>query len=220
MRRFMKYGIRNVTLKAVFAAFFLNGAVFAEPAQILMIGDSLTHGYGLPAEQGFVPQLEAWLQENGHDVALINGGVSGDTTAGGAARIGWLLTPEVDAVVIELGANDALRGIDPSHIAENLRKMVDISFEAGLRVLLIRVPSVGNFGTDYQSEYDAAFLKLAERANVDLVDNFFAALSKKTAVELNDVMQSDGIHPNSAGVGLIVNDLGPVIATFLCQESD
>ena len=92
--------------------------------RILMVGDSLTQGYGLPQGEGFVPQLELWLADKGHDVSLINAGVSGDTTAGGAERIDWLLTPDITHVVVALGGNDVLRGIDPQASLENLRKLL------------------------------------------------------------------------------------------------
>ena len=99
----------------------------AEPVTIAALGDSLTQGYGLPQEAGFVPQLQDWLRAEGADVVLINAGVSGDTTAGGAARVDWTLTPEVDAMIVALGGNDLLRGIDPGVSRENLDKILAVA---------------------------------------------------------------------------------------------
>lgn len=218
MIRLIQYGVGMVRLKFVFATVFLNSPLMAEPASVLMLGDSLTHGYGLPADQGLVPRLEEWLQGRGHDVSLINAGVSGDTTAGGLARINWLLTDDLDAIVIELGANDALRGIDPVHISQNLAAMVDVAQQADLPVLLMRVPSVGNFGTEYRESYNVAFTDAARQERVHLVENFFNALSDMEPVRLQQVMQPDGTHPNAEGVAMIVDDIGPDLAKFLQVE--
>lgn len=218
MIRCRQYGVGMVRLKIVFATVFLNNPLMAEPVEVLMLGDSLTHGYGLPVEQGLVPRLEDWLQGQGHDVSMINAGVSGDTTAGGLARIDWLLNDNLDAIVIELGANDALRGIDPVHISQNLAGMVDIARGAGLPVLLMRVPSVGNFGPAYRDAYNGAFTDVAKQDRVHLVDNFFGAFADLEPVRLQQMMQPDGIHPNAEGVAMIVDDIGPDLAKFLQAE--
>lgn len=218
MTQLLEYGAGGVRLKALFVALFLHSPLWAEPVDVLMLGDSLTHGYGLPADQGLVPRMEAWLQGQGHDVTLINAGVSGDTTAGGLARIDWLLTPEIDAIVIELGANDALRGLDPVQIAENLSQMVNIAKEQNLPVLLVRVPAIGNFGATYREQYNGAFSTLAELQDIPLVNNFFASLEDLKPAELQNYMQPDGIHPNAEGVLRIVEDLGPEFAEFLHQD--
>ena len=110
---FSPYGVLRGFSKSVAAVLLTPVLAIAEPVTILALGDSLTQGYGLVAQQGFVPQMQRWLEDQGQEVALINGGVSGDTTRGGLARIGWSLTPEVDGLIIALGGNDLLRGIDP-----------------------------------------------------------------------------------------------------------
>ncbi len=218
MLSLLKYEGRMIGLKSVFAVLFLSAPVWADATQVLVIGDSLTHGYGLPAGQGFVPQMQNWLQENDYDVELINAGVSGDTTSGGVARLEWLLTPEIDAVVIELGANDALRGIDPALIAHNLREMVEISQNFDLPVLLMRVPGIGNYGVEYQASYDRAFTDLVAQSGISYIDNFFSALLEKSPEEFRNLMQSDGIHPNPTGVELIVSELGPELGAFLSDS--
>ncbi|MEX0309274.1 MAG: GDSL-type esterase/lipase family protein, partial [Tateyamaria sp.] len=113
------------------------GLAAAEPVTIAALGDSLTQGYGLPIEQGFVPQLQAWLTQAGHDVQVINAGVSGDTTQGGLSRVAWTLTPDVDAMIVALGGNDLLRGIGPEVSRANLDGIVQAATEAGVEVLVI-----------------------------------------------------------------------------------
>lgn len=219
MLHFLKYGAISARLKAVIITISLTCPVYAESVNVLMLGDSLTHGYGLAPEAGLVPRLEAWLQGHNDDVELVNGGVSGDTTAGGLARIAWLLTPDLDAIVIELGANDALRGIAVDHVVENLNGIVEIAREQELPVLLLRVPAPGNFGQAYKQSFDGAYEALAEQDRVDLIGNFFFSLADKSPSELNQFMQNDGIHPNSEGVSLIVEDLGPKVLSFLKSEN-
>ena len=113
-------------------------AASAEDVSIVALGDSLTAGYGLVPEAGLVPQLENWVRSQGHDVSLINAGVSGDTTAGGLARIDWVLSDDVDALIVELGANDMLRGIDPASARENLNGILAAAQARDLPILLIR----------------------------------------------------------------------------------
>ena len=124
----VRYGALRRGLKA--AALSLSVLLAAGTAQaaeitVAALGDSLTHGYGLPPEQGFVPRLQAWLRDRGHEVTVINAGVSGDTTAGGLSRIAWTLTPEVDALIVALGGNDLLRGIDPAASRANLQAILE-----------------------------------------------------------------------------------------------
>ncbi|MBT0958339.1 arylesterase [Alphaproteobacteria bacterium KMM 3653] len=189
----------------------LTGPLWAEPVTIAAMGDSLTQGYGLPLDKGFVPQLEAWLKANGHDVAVVNAGVSGDTTAGGLARTGWTLTPDVDAMILALGGNDMLRGIDPAVTRANLDGILTQAGAAGVPVLLIGLPAPGNFGPDYAQEFNAIFPELAEKHGALYAPNFLGGLMGREA-EISSLMQGDGIHPSAKGVALIVEDLGPEVA--------
>lgn len=185
----------------------------ADPVTLLAFGDSLTQGYGLPAEEGFVPQLESWLKDHGAEVAVVNGGVSGDTTAGGASRIAWALTPEIDAVLVALGGNDLLRGLDPAQTGANLDAILNEVTAAGLPVLLVGMEAVGNFGDDYAEAFNALFPDLAETHRVSLFPSFFAGLEAagdRQAV-LRDYFQPDATHPNAAGVALIVEAMGPAV---------
>jgi acyl-CoA thioesterase-1 len=193
--------------------------VMAEALTVAALGDSLTAGYGLPVEDGLVPNLEAWLEEAGLDVDVINAGVSGDTTAGGLSRVGWTLTPDVDGMIIALGGNDFLRGIDPANSRENLRGILEAAKEAEVEVFLVGILSTANFGADFQSEFNGMYVDLAAEFEVPLERNFFAGLiDGGTPVQiLERYMQADGIHPNAQGVDAIVADLGPQVAQWLAQ---
>lgn len=193
--------------------------VAAEPVTIAALGDSLTQGYGLPPEQGFVPQLQRWLDAAGEDVVLINAGVSGDTTAGGLSRIGWTLTPDVDALIVALGGNDLLRGIDPAVARANLDGILQEATTRGLPVLLVGMDAPSNYGAEYEAAFEAMYPELAARYDALHHENFLGALAaledRNTAVER--YMQPDRIHPNADGVALIVDDLGPRVAELAAE---
>jgi acyl-CoA thioesterase I len=189
----------------------------AESLTLVAFGDSLTQGYGLPPDQGFVPQLQGWLRGHGADVTVVNAGVSGDTTAGGAARIDWTLTPEVDAMILTLGGNDLLRGIAPAVAKRNLDAILTATDAKGLPVMLVAMRALGNFGPDYKRDFDAIYSDLAAKHGAMLADNFFAALMAPgtSQTTFNSYMQADGIHPNAEGVALIVKALGPEVLTLM-----
>lgn len=180
---------------------------------IAALGDSLTQGYGLSQEEGLIPQLQGWLDENNHDIQLINAGVSGDTTAGGRSRIEWTLTPEIDAVIVELGGNDMLRGIAPSESRQNLAEILEILQDRDLPVLLVGLPSANNFGPAFKTEFDAMYPSLAADFKTLLYPDFFASFRASLADSsaLSTFMQNDAIHPNADGVAMIVNDFGPLV---------
>jgi len=193
------------------------GAVSAETVTIAALGDSLTHGYGLPVEEGFVPQLEAWLEDAGHDVDIINAGVSGDTTQGGLSRVAWTLTPEVDAMIVTLGGNDLLRGIGPEVSRANLEGIVAAAEEAGVEVLLIGMHAPGNYGPDYKRAFDAMYPEIAESYGTLYLDSFFTGLGGPGTdpAAVQDFMQPDGIHPNADGVARIVEGIGPSVLNLI-----
>jgi acyl-CoA thioesterase-1 len=195
----------------------MSSTAWAEPVTIAALGDSLTQGYGLAAEDGFVPQLQSWLTDNGADVVVINAGVSGDTTAGGLARVDWTLTPDVDAMIVALGGNDFLRGLDPAVSRENLRAVLTKARDAGVPVLLVGLEVSTNYGEDYKDAFDAIYPALAEEFGVPLYPTFFEGLVKaSTASEARAAyMQADGLHPNPAGVIVIVEDMGPVVLDLI-----
>ncbi len=183
----------------------------AEPVTIAALGDSLTQGYGLPEAEGFVPRLQAWLRANGaEDAIVLNAGVSGDTTAGGLARVDWTLTDDVDAVIVALGGNDLLRGLDPAESRANLDAILAQIAERGLPVLLAGLPAPGNYGPEYQAAFDAIFPDLAAEHDALLYPNFLAGLGAgRDLAAARDLMQPDGIHPDAAGVEAIVAAIGP-----------
>lgn len=180
---------------------------------VAALGDSLTQGYGLPQGDGFVPQLEMWLKERGHDAIVINAGVSGDTTAGGLSRIDWTLTPEVDALIVALGGNDLLRGIDPASSRANLDAILARAAEAEVPALLVGMSAPGNYGADYKAAFDAIYPELAEAYGTLYAPSFLGALEDLPDREaaIADFLQPDGIHPNAEGVALIVEALGPAV---------
>ncbi|ETX15201.1 GDSL family lipase [Roseivivax halodurans JCM 10272] len=221
MRNATGYGVAGRLSKAVLVLAVLAGTARAEPLELVALGDSLTQGYGLMEEDGFVPQLEAWLTERGHDVDVINAGVSGDTTAGGLSRAEWSLNDETDAMIVALGGNDLLRGIDPAVSKENLSGILDVAAAEGLPVLLAGLPAPGNFGAEFKREFDAMYPDLAEAYGVSLYPNFLAGLADggDTPARMTRFMQSDGIHPNAEGVARIVADIGPMVEELLREAS-
>ncbi len=201
---------------AVFAL-SVTPAAQAQETVIAALGDSLTQGYGLPQEQGFVPQLETWLRDQGIEARLINAGVSGDTSTGGLARIDWTLSDDVDAVIVTLGGNDLLRGIDPALTRENMNAIIAAAQEKGVRVLLIGMQAPGNYGPDYKAAFDAIYPELAQAHGTLFAHSFLAPLTGGdiTALPPRALMQSDGIHPNAKGVEMIVQALGPKVIDLI-----
>lgn len=180
-------------------------------------GDSLVQGFGLPAEDGFVPQLQAYLDAAGAGAVLINAGVSGDTSAGGAARLDWTLSEAPDAVILSLGANDALRGLPVDQLRANLDAMLAKLAAREVAVLLVGIDVPGNFGPEYQADFQATYVELAAQYDVLFQPNFMDGLAQieDVSVVLRDFMQGDGIHPNAAGVALIVEAMGPKVLELI-----
>lgn len=195
------------------------GAALADEIVIAALGDSLTQGYGLPEKQGFVPQLQAWLDAQGAEVRLINAGVSGDTTAGGLSRVAWTLTPEVDGMIVALGGNDLLRGLGPEQARSNIDGILQAAETAEVDVLLIGMQAPGNFGPAYKSQFDAIYPELAEAYGSEFLESFFTGLSGvgdiTNPLSLKDYFQADGVHPNAQGVALIVKEVGPKVLALV-----
>ena len=187
------------------------GSVPAPTFRLLAFGDSLIHGYGLVAGQTLPERLEAALRAQGHSVEVINGGNSGDTTASGRARLDWTLgSGRIDLALVALGGNDALRGLDPAATYDNLDAILTRLEAAGLPVLLAGMLAPRNLGADYAGDFDAVFPKLAETHGVA----FYPFLLDGVALDpaLN---QADGIHPNPAGVKVIVERLAPRLGEMI-----
>jgi acyl-CoA thioesterase-1 len=177
------------------------------PLRILAFGDSLTAGYGLPdPAEAFPAQLEKALRDKGYNVVVLPGGISGDTTSGGRSRLDWSLAAKPDAVIVELGGNDALRGIDPKLTGDNLDFIVKHIQQAGLPVLIAGMMAPPNMGRDYDDRFNGLFAKTARDTGALLYPFFLEG-----AVTVPDLMQNDHIHPNAKGVKVIVGKMLPAV---------
>ncbi|NRB00984.1 MAG: arylesterase [Rhodobacteraceae bacterium] len=217
------YGVQTVGRNLLAGAFLLAAPIaVADEVVIAALGDSLTQGFGLVPEQGFVPQLEAWLVAQGAAARVINAGVSGDTTAGGLSRIAWTLTPEVDALIVALGGNDVLRGIDPAVARANMDGILSAARNAGVPIMVAGITAPPNYGPDYKSDFDAIYPDLSDAYGALLYPDFLQALTSQTdlAAALQKYMQPDGIHPNKDGVALIVEDMGPTVLELINQAGE
>ena len=175
-----------------------------KPVTIVAFGDSLTAGYMLQPNQSFPAQLQMALEAKGHKVSVVNAGVSGDTTAGGLDRLAWALQPVPDAVILELGANDALRGSDPAKARANLDSMLTTLKQSNIPVLLAGMKAPSNWGAEYVAAFDAIYPELAAKHGVALYPFFMdgVALNAK-------LTQPDGLHPTADGIGEIVKRILP-----------
>lgn len=176
-----------------------------------MLGDSITAAYGLAKEDGLPARLQAALRAKGRDVTVIDAGVSGDTTAGGLARVDWALADNPQAVIVALGGNDGLRGLDPKVTAANLNAILDKLAAKGLPVMLAGMLAPPNLGADYGKEFSAVFTTIAQ-ARPDIV--FYPFLLDGVAGE-ESLNQPDRIHPNPAGVRVMVERMLPMVETLL-----
>ena len=209
---------RGMIALALLATFF--GGVFSPPASaadgpirtIMAFGDSLTSGYGLPPADAFPVKLEAALRARGHAVRVINAGVAGDTTAGGRARLAWMLADKPDAVILELGANDGLRGLDPAETLANLRAIMEQLKAADLPVLLAGMRAPPNLGRDFGAEFDTIFATVALEYDALFYPFFLEGVAARPTLN-----QNDGIHPNSAGVAIVVERIIPSVEALLSR---
>ena len=213
--------IRRVAALAVAASFFLmspvmtpattSAAFAAGPVRILAFGDSLTAGYGLAEADAFPNQLERALTAAGYRATIFNAGVSGDTTADGKARLNWALADSYDFAIVELGANDALRGLEPEQAYRNLDFILTALAEKKIKVLLAGMYSPRNLGADYAKEFDAIYPRLiAAHPDVALYPFFLDGVALHP-----ELIQGDGLHPTAKGVAVIVKAILPAVAKLL-----
>lgn len=196
---------------ATFAAIVMAvPALASEPLRVVALGDSLTAGYQLPPAASFPARLEVALRARGLDVIIENAGVSGDTATGGLARLDWAVPDGTSAVLVELGANDALRGIAPAETRAALDEMIARLKARGIAVMLLGMRAPPNMGTDYASAFDSIFPDLASKHGVPLYPFFLDGVAANPALNL-----ADGMHPNPEGVDVIVERALPSIETFL-----
>lgn len=205
-----------IRFKRVFGALLtlllMAAPAWTAPIKILAMGTSLTQGYGLPPGTEIPAVLQARLKAKGVEAIVINAGVSGDTSAGGLSRIDWSLADHPNAAIIELGSNDALRGIDPTQTEKNLSAILTKLRAARVPVLLLGMRAPKNFGPEYETKFDPIYPRLAQQYGALLYPFVL------DGVALNPKLnQADGIHPNPAGVQIIVNKILPDVLTLVAQ---
>jgi len=186
--------------------------VAARPIRLLAFGDSLTAGYGLPHDQGFEAQLQAALRKAGYNVTVLDGAVSGDTSADGRARLDWVLADKPDAAIVELGANDGLRGVDPRVMQDNLTAILDRFAAARIPVLLTGMYAPPNLGRGYGDAFRAVFAHLSQRPGLTYDPFFLDGVAADPALN-----QPDGMHPNAQGVARIVARLLPAVERLIAE---
>jgi acyl-CoA thioesterase-1 len=196
----------------IFATAFSATVVTAQERtlQLVGLGDSLMAGYQLPPTDSYTAQLEAALKGNGVNVAIANAGVSGDTSSGGLARAEWSVPDGTDGVILELGANDALRGIPPEQTEKNLETIISGFQKRNIAVLLVGIMAPPNMGDDYARRFNPIFPKLAEKYNLPLYPFFLDGVVTDDALKLDDKM-----HPNTRGVAIMVEKSLPAVESFI-----
>ncbi|MCP4936735.1 MAG: arylesterase [bacterium] len=185
---------------------------FAGAVKLVVLGDSLSAGYHLPQGSGFPKQLQWRLNKDGYQVKITNAGISGDTTAGGLARLSWSVPKGTHAVIVELGANDALRGVNPKQTYKNLDKLIGKLRKRGIKVLLAGMEAPRNLGAPYVKTFGAIYPALAKKYHISLYPFFLkgVALQKR-------LLLSDGLHPNEKGVAMIVKNIKPYVERLIRQ---
>jgi acyl-CoA thioesterase-1 len=209
------YGLRAARRKALTAfglVLLLVSGATAAPIRLLVLGDSLSAGYGLPQGDGLQPQLAAALAKAGDPVRIVDGAVSGDTTADGLARLDWVLGAPVEAAIVELGANDGLRGIDPAVMRANLIAILDKLRQHHIPVLLVGMYAPPNMGADYARAFRDVFAQLGQRPGVLFYPFMLEGIAEDPRYTLPDRM-----HPNSDGVRVIVAKILPLVQKLLTE---
>ena len=177
---------------------------------VVFLGDSLTAGLGLPGDQAYPAVLDRRLDAEGTPVRVLNAGVSGDTTAGGLARLGWILKQKPDVLVVGLGGNDGLRGLDLAETGKNLREIVRRGKESGARVLLLGMRIPPNYGPDYTEQFEGMYPKIAKDLDVPLVPFLLEGVGG-----VADLNQADGIHPTAKGQEMVAATVAPYLEEIL-----
>lgn len=200
---------------AAFLAILTAFPAVAEPYRIVGFGDSLMAGYGLGPGEGFPEKLQAALQKRGHDVVIANAGVSGDTSSGGLSRLDWSVPDGTQLVILELGANDMLRGIAPEVTEQNLDKMLGRLKQRGMAVLLVGMVAAPNLGPDYADAFNGIFPRLAEKHSVPLYPFFLDGVAAD-----RQFLLEDGMHPNAAGIDRMVERVLPAVEKLIAAKAD
>jgi len=205
------YGMLSAIVQAL-AALVITTTVEAKTLKLVALGDSLTAGYGLKAGEGFTDVLQKALKSKGYDVTVVNAGVSGETAADGLARFDWSVPPDADALIVELGANDMLRGLPPEGAKRALSAILEKARQAHIPTLLTGMRTAPNFGPDYRQAFDRIYPDLAMQYGVALYPFFLDGVAADS--KLN---QSDGLHPNPDGVRIVVERILPSVEALLSK---
>jgi acyl-CoA thioesterase I len=213
-RLFLRLLILGVTAGMLMASPASAQAPAGKPIKVVVLGDSLSAGLGLTVEAAFPARLQKALKDKGIEVDMVNAGVSGDTTSGGLARLDWSVPEGTGAVILELGANDALRGIDPKIPRAALEQILTRLKARNIAVLLCGMLAPRNYGTDYSAQFDAIYPDLAKASGVPLYPFFLQGVAGDARLN-----QADGIHPTAEGVDIIVKAMLPSVEAFLSAKS-
>lgn len=219
---FFSYGLRFMAVKRTSRAFIATllvllvtiAAAPAEPFRIVGFGDSLMAGFGLGPSEAFPEKLEAALRKKGHDVVIANAGVSGDTTSGGLSRLDWSVPDGTQLVILELGANDMLRGVTPEITEKNLDAMITRLKDRGIPVLLAGMMAAPNLGSDFAGEFNAVYPRLAQKHGIALYPFFLDGVAADRSLLLED-----GMHPNAAGIDRMVEKMLPAVEEAITAET-
>ncbi|NKL57439.1 arylesterase [Rhizobium leguminosarum] len=206
----MRFKVAALQFTVIAVSLIFATAADARTINLVGFGDSLMAGYQLPPGDGFSEKLQAALKAKGLDVTIANAGVSGDTTTGGLARIDWSVPDGTDGVILELGANDALRGIPPEESEKNLDQMITRLKERGIAVLLAGMMAPPNMGADYAARFNPIYQKLSEKHGLPLYAFFLDGVALEAGLKLED-----GMHPNARGVDVMVEKMEPAVTNFV-----
>ena len=207
--------LRNLITTVLLLIMATAGQAAAQPVKILALGTSLTQGYGLPPGTEFPVQLQAALRKGGIEATVINAGVSGDTSAGGLARLDWSLADKPDVAIVELGSNDMLRGLPPEQTEKNLRAILTRLKAAKVKVLLTGMMAQRNLGADYVESFDGSYPRLAKEQGVLFYPFMLDGVALNRKLNL-----ADGIHPNPDGVKVIVARMLPLVKKLIQQSGN
>lgn len=207
--------MRSLLWLLAFLLATMTDSLAARPLKLVVLGDSLTAGYGLDGGQAFPARLEAALRARGHQVSVVNAGVSGDTAKQGLERLDWSIEDDADAAIVELGANDALRGLDPNETRNSLERIIARLKERRIPIMLVGMLAPPNLGASYKENFDAIYPELAKRHGVPLYPFFLDGVASE-----EDLNLEDGIHPNAKGVDEIVKRILPSVEEFLATVRD
>ena len=199
-----------VHILVLMVALMTAAPALAQPVKVVVLGDSLSAGLGLSAADAFPAKLQKALKDKGIDVAIMNAGVSGDTASGGRDRLDWSVPNGTEAVIVELGANDALRGTDPAITRSALSDIVSRLKARGVAVLLLGMLAPPNYGSDYAARFNTIYPDLSKSFGVPLYPFFLDGVAADP--KLN---QADGIHPTAEGVDIIVKKILPTVEAFI-----